>query len=56
MPISQKPKDLLHNVDVPIKSLTFLSNNIENKKILINSKVSKKACINDVSLSQNLQN
>ena len=53
MPLSQKPKDVLHNVDVPIKSFTFLSNDIEE---IFFSKVFKQACIFDESISQNLQN
>ena len=56
MPISQKPKDVLHNVDVPIKCLTFLSNDIEKKKNNNVSKVSKQAMLNNVSLSKNLPN
>ena len=57
MPISQKSKDVLHTTDVPIENLTFWSSNREQRNLKKNTpKVSKQACINDVSFSQNLQN
>ena len=56
MHISQKPKDVLHTTDVPSKNLTFLSHNRGQRKEKNTHKVSKQACINDVSISQNLQN
>ena len=53
MPISQKSKDVLHTTDVPSKNCTFLSHYLGEKNT---HKVSKQACINDASISQNLQN
>ena len=53
MPISQKPKDVLRTTDVPSKNLNFLSHNLGQKNT---HKVSKQAYINDVSISQHLQN
>ena len=54
MPISQKPKDVLHTTDMPSKKITFLSHNLDQKNT--KKKVSKQACINEVNISQNLQN
>ena len=57
MPISQKPKDVWHTADVPSKNLTFLSHYLgQQQQQKITHKVSKQACINGVSISQNLQN
>ena len=53
MPISQKPKDVLHIIDVQIKKITFLSHNLG----ITNSKIALKATsIHYVSLFKNLQN
>ena len=54
MPISQKPKYVLHTTDVPIKNFKFLSYNLDQRNKKNTHKVSKQACLNDVSISQNL--
>ena len=56
MPISQKPKDVLHTMDMPSKNLTFLSNYLRQGNKKSTPKFSKQAMINEVSISQNLQN
>ena len=56
MPISQKPKDVLHTTDVPGKKLTFLSHNLGQRNNKNTHIVSKQACINDIRILQNLQN
>ena len=57
MHISQKPKDVLPIFDVPSKSFTILSKNVQDKKPTKNaSKVFKQACIHDVKICQNLTN
>ena len=55
MPISQKPKDVLHTTDAPSKNVTFLSHNLRQRNEKNTPKVSKQAFINDVNISQNLQ-
>ena len=57
MAVSQKPKDVLHTTDVPGKNLIFVSDNLGQKtKQKITHNISKQACVNDLSISQNLQN
>ena len=56
MPISQKPKDVLHITDMQIKYLKLFSQNLGIINLKNAMKVSKAASINDISLFKNLHN
>ena len=56
MGISQEHENVLHVVYMPSITLTILNNTNQKPKLKTALKVSKQAGINNVKISQNLQN